>query len=994
MGTRILAALLLTAFAALSQTTQPSFTGTVLRRQASYVVDQQCLSVGRTTAPITLGPTQTEIQIPSDFGCPAMRLDNGKFVFQVPAGPVEGRLNQANSPTAVVFETAPQIQATLSGDAFRSVTSESAQTYLDVAEIKGLAPEFPCATAVTKVQRTNTQPGSRIQMSAAAACQSRGWKISNVKVVNNQVTEFTATIETNGSFDMGHDVAYGQSGFRGGHYEVTVKTDYQFVPSDEVTIESSTPAAASRLDPLDSSEINARVRYKLLTRDNAWVNITARDDKGAQIGTGAARRVAKGEGTVQISGFFAVPRTAKFLRLNAVLLEQEFSRTALKTSMPSDFPVSAEMIVAHIEVNQAVQTADNEMPFIAGKPTAVRVYTAVTEATASEICGPEVWLYATREGAPVPGSPFRAPAGAIEDSAWYCAAKLAILGLPNSAHTFLLPPEALGVGTLALRAVVNPAGDNRINEKKYDDNEKTFTVQFVESGTLAVARFDYCFPAPEGPPACPTGAQWNAAVEQIGKLYPLDPRKVVDYGRLLPPFTEGPAITTVAQADDAIAQVTNHAQQLQLLSGSASPVQWVILLPGGSRFADESGPLSGLSDPVYAGGRGRAVILAEAGAADPAGYMIKVVPHELAHNLGLQHPSVANLACGPGTQMEDLGMDPVRQIFYFLDAFKLMAYCEPLMSWIDSEEYYGLYQSRFLPRSALRLPGARAATEPHARALLSGILRRDPPAATVEQVLTLTTTAEPPAAPAEATHCVLFFGDAGAVLGQSCFQFAFTVPATGAEAPERRFSFAPVLPPGTTRMVLFAGAQEVWSAAASANPPQLSLVSPQPGDVWQPGTQSVSWTASDADGDSLLFSVQASSDGGATWLPLATGLKNSRFDLDPAYLDGGKQVHLRVLATDGFHTATASAGPLELVQIPAIQAPDRFDFYNALIRVPRQLALPLASAGSGPLIIESATVTGPFTLESNFPMRIGARETAALQIALRPTTLGAQTGVL
>ena len=75
-------------------------------------------------------------------------------------------------------------------------------------------------------------------------------------------------------------------------------------------------------------------------------------------------------------------------------------------------PIEHDLQASAMEVTQAIQNLDNEVPIIAAKPTYVRVY-------ADQLKGPramsvEAWLYGTRNGQPLPGSPLKPLNGPLE----------------------------------------------------------------------------------------------------------------------------------------------------------------------------------------------------------------------------------------------------------------------------------------------------------------------------------------------------------------------------------------------------------------------------------------------------------------------------------------------------------------------------------------------------------------------------------------------------
>jgi len=93
----------------------------------------------------------------------------------------------------------------------------------------------------------------------------------------------------------------------------------------------------------------------------------------------------------------------------------------------------------------------------------------------------------------------------------------------------------------------------------------------------------------------------------------------------------------------------------------------------------------------------------------------------------------------------------------------------------------------------------------------------------------------------------------------------------------------------------------------SAYPPSVEILSPVGGEVWPSDREhTVRWQASDPDGDPLVALLQASLDGGQTWLPLAGRIEDDEYRLDSAAFEDGQAFLLRVVVTDGVRSASAT----------------------------------------------------------------------------------------
>lgn len=124
-----------------------------------------------------------------------------------------------------------------------------------------------------------------------------------------------------------------------------------------------------------------------------------------------------------------------------------------------------------------------------------------------------------------------------------------------------------------------------------------------------------------------------------------------------------------------------------------------------------------------------------------------------------------------------------------------------------------------------------------------------------------------------------------------------------------QFAFVQAVPnlPGASRLQVLEGSTVLNETRTSQNAPFLILQMPV---VNAPAeTLSLRWTASDADDDPLLFSVQFSSNDGASWESLSIHDPALALTVSTRSIRGGTACRLRVIATDGFRTTTVMTGP-------------------------------------------------------------------------------------
>ncbi len=291
-----------------------------------------------------------------------------------------------------------------------------------------------------------------------------------------------------------------------------------------------------------------------------------------------------------------------------------------------------------------------------------------------------------------------------------------------------------------------------------------------------------------------------------------------------------------------------------------------------------------------------------------------VAAQELAHNLGLGHAP----GCGaggvdsgypqPNGELDVSGVDYFGGTVHRPDiSFDIMGYCGGEgNTWVSRYTYLNLLSrmrgegsaaGAHLARSlVLRLPQAQqeylvvgGVAYPVGIDIVTGPYR----------VAMVQPDAMPPG-----PYTVELLDGAGNVLAQRTFR---PTPFSKGEHDSDTGSFfltLPVIEEARTIRFLYQG-REIGRLAASPGAPTVEILEPQGDAGWgSQGVHTIRWRARDPDGDPLRFTVQASEDG-ERWFTLALDLKDrDSFDVSVADLAGGSY-YLRVLATDGFHSAEA-----------------------------------------------------------------------------------------
>ena len=304
-----------------------------------------------------------------------------------------------------------------------------------------------------------------------------------------------------------------------------------------------------------------------------------------------------------------------------------------------------------------------------------------------------------------------------------------------------------------------------------------------------------------------------------------------------------------------------------------------------------------------------------------------VLAHEIGHNFGLHHPNVADSGTASDLRsrwplfytsslIQEVGCDAFDVRFYDpTKRYDLMTYRSSL--WISPLHYSGdpfgergLYQELAPPCVPPAAVGTTDTTDEPGTAplegnastllMISGLLNADG-SGQLNPITRVSLTQAPALPKAGSTFCVALLASGGAELASYCFDLSFVDYETQEALASSPFVMFVPDRTGVTEVVLRREGSIVARRVRSSNTPQVTVVEPAGGELWT-GASRIRWTASDADGDPLRFTVLFSANGKGSWRGLDVDIAGNELVVDANALPGTSQGYIRVLATDGLNT--------------------------------------------------------------------------------------------
>jgi len=593
-----------------------------------------------------------------------------------------------------------------------------------------------------------------------------------------------------------------------------------------------------------------------------------------------------------------------------------------------------------IEVTQAIQDRLNTLPLVQDKDTVARVYAyGAPSATLPRSC--LVSLFAKKEGVDLPGSPLT--------SFHIAPTEINRENLSDTVN-FRLPPT-WNEGDVELAAVVRGIRGSAFPRDYSDPINLTFTQKEIPNYWVVPLNT-----GTEDEPDVVSNEELALQENYLKAIFP-----IADVNFIRKPW-ESVGVSSFTGTDHPLADLDNYVTLVRIawmfgIYSTGEPVfdfpDQIYGMHGGHGFGS-------MSTPVWGTVIGREGIIATGGrGTSEEGTMA----HEIIHNLG---PGDCNSpeagfwgrhisSLGKQSEYEDpngqcitgdsggtygcsaIGPDPdwqalfndgdIQEVGLDLSAFPLtlvrestpeiMSYCGSSglpTKWISTYRWQNLfdYFATVSESNGRSTSGSFDLSEISDMYYISGRLNVDG-SGILRPVITAPGDSFFPET-SNGQYALRFLDSQEEILKESSFHMSFVdVDGNAVKTPSFNFRIPVIETPPVASIVLLRDEQVLDTILVSANPPTVTILSPNGGETWN-GLETISWEASDGDNDPLFFSVLYSPDDGIVWIPLAHNLQTNEYVVNTAQLPGGDNALIRVIASDGFHTAMVDSEETFTVQ--------------------------------------------------------------------------------
>jgi hypothetical protein len=541
-----------------------------------------------------------------------------------------------------------------------------------------------------------------------------------------------------------------------------------------------------------------------------------------------------------------------------------------------------------LEVTQGIQQPDSSVVLIADRPTFARL--TLTSMVAHT--GVNAWLYGTRGGAPLPGSPI---AALNNPRTLKSTANRATLG---DTFNFELP-TSWASGNVSLRAEAS-------NGSTYSYSSESLDIPFTQVDPLHVTIVPIAYTCdPGGDTTTPT-SPYDYVTDFTYRVYPVPSVTMATHA---PISYSGPCTGGVPDPDYDAGDWTamlNSVTSLWWSEGHPNSYYY-----GLAKIDCSGGCVAGLG---WIGAYKAAVGFD--GIGSQHAYAGVTHAHELGHNHNRYHapgcgadnpdPSFPYVSGGEGyignSAHPNFGFDiDSLSVYPYTSYHDVMGYCSP--EWVSDYTYEALLA---WAQAQSDLPDTRQ----QERAFLVSGSMDSAGEVTLRPVYMLDIPTTPSTG---GDHSLELLDDSGAVMAAYPFQPAQADVDRWGGTSSRHQGFHLAVPyiEGVASIRVRRGSTTLGGLEPGARAPVLDAsTSAFDGSLPSP---TITWSAADSDGDDLHYMVRASVDGGATWQVIGVDLTKPTVTLNPSDFRG-QSVLVEVLASDGLHTTSLHLGPFAILR--------------------------------------------------------------------------------
>ena len=572
------------------------------------------------------------------------------------------------------------------------------------------------------------------------------------------------------------------------------------------------------------------------------------------------------------------------------LLAEDFLPVYLDWAGAS-LPPGPDLRVDGLEVTQAIQDLNNSVDLVAGKHTYVRVHASApvnTSAVFATLTGSRggVTLVPTLN----PGNP---------------GTTITLRPSPNreqlnDSFWFELPASWTTAGGLTLTAKLDPY--NGKNDLAPSNNVATVTVNFKSTPALRLRLMNVQYTV-GGTTYLANTSHMVALESWLRRAYPIASLQVTRQTLIYP--TNG-----LPDVDTLNGLMAMSKLLRTIFSGEDARVVYYGMVDDGGGFM--RGKAAGIPGTIAAGPTG----------SDNWGWDLDgsygdwYGGHEIGHTRGRYHAEFCGAGDGAnypytGGRISPVltgnsaiyGFDITTRAIYGPSWKDVMTYCAN--EWVSDFTYEGIL-SHMVTVGMVNGPQLSATASQFLAVSGSADLTSKTASLTQVALIQQSNTLSLPE-PGDWTLALV----SAANVDLATYPFAPDELSDAESSPGTPAIIAEVVPwsAGAVRVEIRYNGLVVATRSASANAPSVSLTAPTAGSTLPSGPFPVTWTGTDADGDTLSYSLLYSTDGGATWQTLATNVAGTSLELNTDQLPGGSGL-LRVVASDGFLSAQATSGAL------------------------------------------------------------------------------------